>query len=462
MSNHNSDTSATDEYDTYPNIEPDPNSTIIIINESTIDTSTIDVEDQMENGESLTHNIEQILNLTHGPIGTNDTIDSYNTSNSDGNSGTSGSSGSSGSEMTSNHNKIPVELKKIRKKKRKQLHEEEKKPKDKCLFCHGRISEEDKYFPCNCRFGFVHRECLRQWAFVDGHLYCQVCKLRYHLERQNGVCFVCNSANQEKPLIKPCKCLYITVHSDCINQWYTQSNNNHKCKYCDYEYKIVTQVSRKFTKSRIPIVLWTLGIIAYLLFAIFLIAGTDLISAIDPSIKYPRFDYTYNGTVPDGVSRVLFPGNNTQACYALEIMYLITIGFVSLIALCALGAWGINMVISTMKKTDTDVEYMHQNKVWLHKNKWALFLGPLVSIPLLHLLGNIHYLIYARVNLISPINSFWMYNGYSFITGPAGLIVIMLIIGFGLFLYMTFKGIYWLLVKENKQIEVVVPDVVGF
>ncbi|MEX0598010.1 MAG: hypothetical protein WD512_16090, partial [Candidatus Paceibacterota bacterium] len=210
-----------------------------------------------------------------------------------------------------------------------------KPPVDKCYFCYGRIREIDKYLPCNCRFGFVHRECLRQWMLVEGNTHCRICQLRYHLERLDGVCFVCNINDQDKPLIKPCKCLYITVHADCINRWYMSSNSNHRCRYCDYEYQIVTQVSRKFTKSRLYILMFFLLTVTYILLVLFLVAGTDLISAIDPSIKYRGFIYDVS---PRNIrSIILFPGSTNESWVIADYLYLSTVANLYLLILIRLS-----------------------------------------------------------------------------------------------------------------------------
>ena len=334
-----------------------------------------------------------------------------------------------------------------------------KKKMDKCYFCHGKIAEEDKYYPCNCRFGYVHRECLRQWVYVDGHQHCQVCRLKYHLERQNGVCFICNAMDEQKPLIKPCRCLYITVHTDCINRWYTLNNSNRKCKYCEFEYQITTQVSRKFTKSRAPIIFWFFTILTYLLFLAFLISGTHLITLINPDIQYPKFNYTQivNGVQinsTSGMSIFLFPGNTTPACFILDAIYLAVFSILVAIGLIYTTVLIFKMLLA---KVDKNVALLNKKIAWFKKNQFYLFFGPLVVTPIIHLFGNIHYQIYGAANIISPENSFWMYNGYSFIAGPAGLSILGLVAMFGFIVYMIIKGIYWLLVKENRQIEIIAP-----
>jgi hypothetical protein len=191
---------------------------------------------------------------------------------------------------------------------------------------------------------------------------------------------------------------------------------------------------------------------------IFLISGTHLISAINPSIEYPRFNYTVNGNYTEETSLILFPGNKSSACYVTDIMYLITIGLCGIIGFSILVAWLINILIAAINKTDGDRELLKRNSEWFHKRRFLVFFGPLFSVPLIQLFGNIHYSIYSSAGIIPPENSFWMYNGYSFLAGPAGLAVIALAIGFCFLFFLIFKGVYWLIVKENRQIEVISPN----
>jgi hypothetical protein len=199
--------------------------------------------------------------------------------------------------------------------------------------------------------------------------------------------------------------------------------------------------------------------VTYILLVLFLVAGTDLISAIDPSIKYREF---INNVSPRNIrsrSIVLFPGTTNESWVIADYLYLSSVGILYLIIFITLSFWSIKFIVEYSSNMDEDKITCQRKIEFLRKNQTKLLLGPLIGIPLLHLLGIIHYYIYSSFQVIPTENAFFMYNGYSFLAGPAGLFIILSGLGLIYLSFLILKGFYWLFVKENRTIEVVVPNI---
>jgi len=338
--------------------------------------------------------------------------------------------------------------------------------KDQCYICRSGIKETEKYYPCNCRFGFVHRNCLERWVKLS-HQKCRICGLKYHLDRQSDLCFVCLE-NKEESLIKPCDCDFITVHALCMNEWYNRGDDHHSCPYCDFKYQVKTKVTRNLTCSRWYAPLYIMGGLIYFGMIIFLISGTHLIDAFGWNVNRDFVDLIIESEKLGGF--LLFPGTHTTGI--VDLLYCITLGFI------IIGCIFVIIVYLSMRLHPRQC-YSHaefdllsvndRNIAVAEKQKlidrcknplWrlAVFFGIPAAILCLHLFGNIHYQFYGAVGVIPENDRFWMFNGYSFLVGLAGFVLVaamlLTVVGLGFVFYYCFKGMRWICFKENQSIEV--------
>jgi len=273
-----------------------------------------------------------------------------------------------------------------------------------CYYCHGKIKEEEKYYPCNCSFGFIHRKCLKKW--VKKQEFCGICKSKYVLQRKPGICFICNEKTKDNSLITPCKCKFMKVHRNCINMKYCENN---KCEYCNYEYQIKTITKR----IRLHYILYIFGYLVYLLFLVLLAGGTNF-------IKSWNRDFLLGGNKKVGSNILLFPGLDNEGMVVIDILYLVFIIF----------SWSSIILIFL-------VDDFYTKKISLKRPRKLIAFIPWVLS--LHLLGNFHYQFYGLVGVIPKENQFWLFNGYSFLAGTSPLIILILMI-------LLLKGI-WIILK---------------
>ncbi|MEX0596729.1 MAG: hypothetical protein WD512_09525, partial [Candidatus Paceibacterota bacterium] len=136
-----------------------------------------------------------------------------------------------------------------------------------------------------------------------------------------------------------------------------------------------------------------------------------------------------------------------------------TVAILYLVILISLSYWSIKFIVEYSSNMDEDKIICQRKIEFLRKHKIKFLFGPLIAIPLLHLLGIIHFYIYFAFGVIPSENAFFMYNGTSFLAGPAGLFIISAGLGLIYLSFLILKGFYWLIVKENRTIEVVVPNI---
>lgn len=341
--------------------------------------------------------------------------------------------------MSVTKDKADFSKKKTKKTKKKHLKKKKNKSIDtnQCYICYDSITKKEMYYPCNCEFGFVHRDCLSKW--VRRHPMCRICGLKYHLDRQNDTCFICQKDANDDELIKPCDCKHITVHHGCLNLAY-QNENLRKCEYCSYEYRINTKSTIKFDREKSC---YSLKIIGYLflnlltlLITILLILGTSMTPASNRKFKNNHKS-----------SFLLFPG------YALEtfdILYLIFCGIIGLI-----------IIFYLFIEFFSELEILARE----HNAKFKLLIGRrLVWIGLIllfQLTGNLHYQFYYWVGMIPEVNHFWMFNAKSFLVGLAGLILLTLPITVpGSIGYGSYRAIKYLCFEKQTSVQIIPKDTV--
>jgi len=301
---------------------------------------------------------------------------------------------------------------KVKSKKRSKKKKRKSVDHDQCYICHDQISKKEMYYPCNCEFGFVHRSCLKRW--VRKHPKCRICGLKYHLDRRNDTCFLCKKdASDQDELIKPCDCRHVTVHNDCLNQAY-QNDYLRRCEYCNYRYQVKEESTIEFNHQK-SFHYWRLtGFFFLNLLTIFvsviLMAGTNLTSFNRPFVT----DHD-----PEKMdSFLLFPGEINGNLAIIDMFYTPAFAIGGVGTFVTLVAW---IICVELERFEVGGYHNHT------KGKLGIFTGRLVwfgLILLLQLMGNIHYQFYYWVGVIPEINHFWMFNGYSFSVGLAGLILV--------------------------------------
>jgi hypothetical protein len=92
------------------------------------------------------------------------------------------------------------------------------------------------------------------------------------------------------------------------------------------------------------------------------------------------------------------------------------------------------------------------------RNRFKLLGYPLLVALAFQLLGNIHYQFYWRVGIIPDQNHFWVFNRKSFLTGPAGLILVSGFVAVPVFIiylaYGLYRCFYLILIKETHQVTI--------
>lgn len=316
----------------------------------------------------------------------------------------------------------------------------------RCYICHSHVDQEERYYPCNCFHSYVHKRCLSRWLLM-GNRRCRICGLKYDLERCPGKCFVCKNEVLDNdpdnhPLLNPCKCKFIQVHARCINGWYNINNHNHKCKFCDYEYKVKRRVKRKFTTSRYHIGLKILLGIAYVIGLIFLFFGRTIvypIFKINSDKNFAEISGVYG--IKNTGSFLLFPGNAVSAFLIFDILFIV-LGFMVLICSCIV----IGKCTGENKKLNKKIKEYGLNKI-------LLFIP--LTIFTFHLMGNLHYNLWICAGIISPnaVAKFTL-SIFTLIAGFAGLIYLAVLAGCLYLIYILGKGLMFLLCKKEIQIEV--------
>lgn len=335
------------------------------------------------------------------------------------------------------------EREKKKKKRSRRQKREENKNENSCYVCMEDVNAKERFFPCNCDFAPVHRHCLRDWI-ANGKSKCRICQHNYDVERQNSLCFVCQTECADGNRFLPCRCRHIVVHSACLLQRYEAGQ--HSCVYCQTDYVVRYKKTLSCSTKRCSFFWDGILFVFSLLLTVFFIAPFDILTSTSTTLasshvlkhEFTLYNETLFSMMPllnkhTGPSFLLFPGAAVED--VVDILYIVTTGLVLMILLIL----GCMMVI------------FGWNKVY-HAARWKkriVAVCTIFTVLAFHLFGNVHYRFYCGIGVIPPENCFYLFDWRSFYMWFSGLFIVGLPLSALIGLVFLFK---WLFVTKKRQI----------
>lgn len=330
-----------------------------------------------------------------------------------------------------------------------------------CWICIGEVEEADQFRPCNCRYTFVHRQCLKTWiAYSASNERCGLCKIIYDANRIDEHCAVCKqnieepgrvadssfcsccvsgnySSSPERPPLPlilrgtaVCRCEFIAMHSACLRDAY--EHGVHQCPFCraEYERLLFPVRYRRLLACWRALRCTVVFLFVVALFA-FLIGGQMLINECINGVaaftggggKMVHIRYfLVNGR--DEGSILLFPGVG-RSTIVLDVVY-----FALFVVFCVVGS-----IVASVYEVNARARRRRRLQGFqpderhrchslcgclcrkdVHSTHIRLLIAAAVCL-LTHLLGNLHYAFYWLVGVLPHENLFWLFDLRSFMAG---------------------------------------------
>jgi hypothetical protein len=349
---------------------------------------------------------------------------------------------------------------------------------DPCWICLSTVDDADRFRPCNCRFTFVHRECLKRWIGLSVHNQrCGLCKIRYDADRIDSHCSICqnpvlqtNVCNNRKRCcgsrrvlensvigvdfmdrgaLRVCRCENLVLHGSCLHNVYDYGIR--QCPYCrsDFDFQNNANngnllrrplLSQRTTKCLRFVRCALFSLLSLCLF-VFLIGGNMIIELCAEAAfnnakekDVARQYHVREFHVANGGSSLLFPGLAHHSITA-DVVFIALFMVLFVVGLLSAAGYAI-VTASRLQNTATFDSFRRRRRFYrfcyccccclfpTYRNNRCFYIVLAAALACLftHLLGNLHYAFYYLVGVIPEINLFWLFDLRSFLAGSFVLI----------------------------------------